>query len=780
MSWKRSPLWVGLAVAVFGTLVMAASGFLERRYVVLQSREGLGKDPMRGRRWIEWLHKHDLPFGLELTMFDWRVRQATAKAPPLAPELTLAVAGEETVQSLRLGYPLNESIGLLFPRHVYGRILRELREEGAAAVAFDVLLPDDRPDHPPVVQGGTNPPISSDEFFARQIAAQGNVILASLPDLPPAPRFRSVARALGEVHSPRDKDGAARRVRAFVDCRFYGTQLLNFATRRRLVVSDGTPGTLRLHDPADEGELVLPISTNGLVSLPLGGARIAVPAFEHRRVWHMGIALAAVRLGLDLEHPEILPDRIRFKGAEGLIREIPVDSAHTFPVDWSVSWRQVPKDRIIPLEQLLKLDLERQAGRPPASGDRFKDRLVIFGSVVSGSNLSDQGPTPLDPSDFLVSTYVNVANSLLQDRFVWRLPFAVELAVEGVLSLLAAWITWRLRTVLASTAILGLAVGYVFVASWVYVQHRLWLPIAYPLLTGLGVNHAVMLTWRLVFEQRERLRVKSVFSKIVSPEVVQELLGAERLGLDGSRREMTVLFADVRGFTEMTDAMQEAAETQAREQNLSEEESVVLFEKRAGEVLETVNLYLATIADVVKLHQGTLDKYIGDCVMAFWGAPGTNPLHAVHCVHAAIEAQQAIDQLNQRRAAMNREREAAAAAVSDGPPPQLLPLLALGTGINTGTMTVGLMGSEAHILNYTVFGREVNLASRLEGVSGRSRIVIGEKTFEHLRAHAPKFASLCKPLEPVSVKGFRQLVTAYEVDWKNAGEGNVLRSLASR
>lgn len=767
---------MALTVAIAGTLVMGLSGVLERRYVLLQSLEGLGQTPMRGARWVEWLHKHDLPYGLELTMYDWRVRQATSKAPPLSQEIALAVAGEETVQSLRLGYPLNESVGLLFPRHIYGRILRELHSEGAAAVAFDVLLPDDRPDHPPVSQGATNPPISSDEFFARQIVAHGNVILASLPDLPPAPRFRSVAKALGEVHSPRDKDGAARRVRAFVDCRFYGTQLLNFATRRRWIVSEGKPGTVRLHDPAEEGELVLAISTNGMVSLPLGGARIAAPAYETRRVWHMGIALAAIRLGLDLAHPEILPDRIRLHGPNGLVREIPVDSARTFPVDWSVSWKQIPKNQIIPLEQLLKMDLDRQAGHPPEGGDRFKDRLVIFGSLVSGSNLSDRGSTPLDPSDFLVSTYVNVANSMLQDRFVWRLPAALELTIQAALSLLAGWITWQLRTVLASTAMLCLAIGYVVLASWAYLNHRLWLPIAYPLLTGLGVNHAVMLTWRLVFEQREKLRVRSVFSKIVSPEVVQELLGAERLGLDGSRREMTVFFADVRGFTEMTDAVQAAAERQAQEQNLSPAEADLLFERRAGEVLETVNLYLATIADVVKLHQGTLDKYIGDCVMAFWGAPGLNPHHAVHCVYAAIDAQQAIDQLNSRRAALNRQREEEAAATPGSVPPQPLPLLALGTGINTGTMTVGLMGSEAHILNYTVFGREVNLASRLEGVSGRSRVVIGEQTYAHLRQHDPKLADLCKPLEPVAVKGFRQPVTAYEVDWRSAGSGAARRS----
>ena len=98
----------------------------------------------------------------------------------------------------------------------------------------------------------------------------------------------------------------------------------------------------------------------------------------------------------------------------------------------------------------------------------------------------------------------------------------------------------------------------------------------------------------------------------------------------------------------------------------------------------------------------------------------------------------------------------------------LLPQLSLGTGINTGTMTVGLMGSDAHILNYTVFGREVNLASRLEGVSGRSRIIIGHGTHEELLRHAPELAALCVALEPVTVKGFRDTVQVYEVPWRQA------------
>ena len=96
----------------------------------------------------------------------------------------------------------------------------------------------------------------------------------------------------------------------------------------------------------------------------------------------------------------------------------------------------------------------------------------------------------------------------------------------------------------------------------------------------------------------------------------------------------------------------------------------------------------------------------------------------------------------------------------------MLSTLALGSGINTGSVTVGLMGSDANLLNYTVFGREVNLASRLESISGRARIIIGELTYQDLKRDAPELAELCRPQTPVTLKGFREAMPCYEVDWQ--------------
>jgi class 3 adenylate cyclase len=154
--------------------------------------------------------------------------------------------------------------------------------------------------------------------------------------------------------------------------------------------------------------------------------------------------------------------------------------------------------------------------------------------------------------------------------------------------------------------------------------------------------------------------------------------------------------------------------------------------------------------------------------MAFWNAPTPNERHALAGVQAAIDAQRAILALNEQRQARNpaREIDNRARAKAGQPPRPLHVSLQLGTGINTGLVTVGLMGSDQHILNYTVFGREVNLASRLESHSGSGRIIISDTTYNHLLREKPELAATCVELFPVKPKGFLNPVRIYEVPWQ--------------
>jgi adenylate cyclase len=340
----------------------------------------------------------------------------------------------------------------------------------------------------------------------------------------------------------------------------------------------------------------------------------------------------------------------------------------------------------------------------------------------------------------------------------------------------AAYLTWTGRSYryLASLLVVLTATVYVLAATYIYVKFRYWLPIVFPVVGAHIVTHVMFLAYIVIFEQAERRRLRTVFTKVVSPDVVAELEGMEpgKLALSGARRNVTVLFADIRGFTEMTDMGREKAEDYIQEHHLTGEEAEKVRDAQARDTLATVNMYLTIVAEAVLKHKGTVDKFIGDCVMAFWGAPIANPKHALTCVRAAMDAQRAIHRLNLEREAENHRREGVNLLLAAEGKPLLPPLatLVLGSGINTGVVTVGLMGSE-QMLNYTVFGRDVNLASRLESVSGRGRIIISEATLAEMIQDDPTLALSCKELPPEKVKGFRLPIKIYEVPWREAEAG---------
>ena len=169
----------------------------------------------------------------------------------------------------------------------------------------------------------------------------------------------------------------------------------------------------------------------------------------------------------------------------------------------------------------------------------------------------------------------------------------MELALIIFLGALTAFLTWQLRAFSATGGTLLLMLAYVALAFFVFIEFRCWLPLVFPIAGAMLVEHIMLVTYRVVFEEREQRRVKSVFSKIVSPDVMNELLQAEKLSLGGARREVTVFFADVRGFTTFTDETQERVSEFVFSHQLDLEAAEKCFDESARETLETVNLYLS-------------------------------------------------------------------------------------------------------------------------------------------------------------------------------------------
>jgi class 3 adenylate cyclase/CHASE2 domain-containing sensor protein len=722
---------------------------------------------------------------LERITYDFRVRAALRFPAPVAANLAFVSMEDSSIAAVKSGFIDNDKekslgykFGLYWPRQVYGRLVEELSAQGAQSVAFDVLFGELRNDHPSVQMADGNL-IESDDFFALQMRRAGNVIIAITPELRPPDLFITNALALGDISTDKDSDGTLRRVEAFHIYHRWHPLLKKAAAEFDLDLDRAqfAPGKIILPQTGSTNLVTVPVDAEnnfeladfGVDKLPPGVAPKA-RAFTDELVWHMGVVLAAQELKLDLARAEInlAQGRITLRGTNGAERVIPVDAQGCFYIDW----RLTPKDAHLlcaPIENLLLQDRLRLLGQTNALRDDFRGKLVVVGSTAQGNDLTDRGATPLEKDTFLVSKHWNVANSIITGHFIRRASLPVELALIILMGLLTAFLTWQLRAFSGWAAISLLVLVYVAGGFWLFVQYRYWLPFVFPMAAVTMMEYASLVTYRVVFEEREKRHVKSIFSKMLSPDIVNELLGAKKLSLGGARREVTVFFADVRGFTTLTDEMQKQSADFVREQKLDPEAAEKCIDESARETLNTVNLYLAAVADTVITHRGTLDKYIGDCVMAFWGAPLENLQHATLCVRAAIDAQRAIQELNQRRLAENAslDTENLTRQAAGLPPKPPLRALQLGTGINTGLVTVGLMGSEKHQYNYTVFGREVNVASRLEGVSGSGRIIISETTYRHLLRDDPSLAATCVELPPVTVKGIQDAVRIYEVPWQN-------------
>jgi class 3 adenylate cyclase/CHASE2 domain-containing sensor protein len=747
---RRAPLILALAVLVLVcVLQMARLDFFER---------------------LEWM------------TYDLRAKAALHFPAPAATNLAFVSIEDSSIDAVEKGYigfdrsqKIGFKFGLSWPREVYGRLVDELCEQGTNTVAFDVLFSDLRFDHPQV-QMADGSIITSDDFFARQLHHTGNAILGDTSDAPLPALFATNTFALGDITSQKDSDGVLRRVKAFRTYRRWHPIIQKAADELGLDLDNAKvmSGSIILPQTGTTNVVTIPIdaATNIdlsqlVVRLPPGMSPKA-KAFTDERVWQMGIVLAAQQLKLDLANPDVdLPHgRIVLHGQNGIERTIPVDGNGDFYVNWQITVND-PRLLQAPIENLLAQNYRRLNGETNSFTDDFRGRLVLVGSTAQGNDLSDRGATPLSRDTFLTSKYLNIANSVIMNQFIQRAPPAADLGIVALLGVLTVVLTLELPAFSALGGALSLSALYTALTFFVYIKFRLWLPLVFPVMGAILGEHIVLVAYRVLFEEGEKRRVKSVFSHIVAPEIVNELLEVKQLSLAGGRREATIYFADVRGFTEFTDQSQANAMEYIREHNLSGAAAENIINDEARETLNTVNLYLSAIADVIKRHSGTLDKYIGDCVMAFWGAPTPNEKHASACVRAAIDAQLAVYGLNLKRVEENQKRELAN-MMGGGRPKPKLPILLIGSGINTGVVTVGLMGSSEHLQNYTVFGREVNLASRLEAVSGRARIVISGPTYLHLQKEDPELAALCAPLPSVPIKGITGEVKIYEVSWRPA------------
>ncbi|MEP6770585.1 MAG: adenylate/guanylate cyclase domain-containing protein [Polaromonas sp.] len=359
----------------------------------------------------------------------------------------------------------------------------------------------------------------------------------------------------------------------------------------------------------------------------------------------------------------------------------------------------------------------------------LKDKIILIGTTAPG--LLDLRVTPVGETYPGVETHANVISGFLDGKVYVKPDYAIGFEVvvllfSGLTLAFALPLLSASRAVLLSLAVIGAITGLNF---WFYSGHGLVLPLASALVMALTA-FALNMSYGYFVESRSKRELAHLFGTYVPPELVDEMVkDPDSYSMKATTKELTVMFCDMRGFTKMSEAM-EPTQLQA-----------------------LLNSVFSRLTDLIRSNRGTIDKYMGDCVMAFWGAPVDTPDHAGLAVKTALEMSDAVKKINEEHKAKG------------------LPEIGIGIGVNTGTMCVGDMGSDVR-RSYTVIGDSVNLGSRLEGLSKTYGvdIVVSEST----RKQANDFA--WQELDKVRVKGKDQAVSIF---WPQAPAERIDKDVAA-
>jgi len=363
----------------------------------------------------------------------------------------------------------------------------------------------------------------------------------------------------------------------------------------------------------------------------------------------------------------------------------------------------------------------------------FRNKIVLVGSTMAEER--DYHKTPIaNPADPALRTDmhgVEIHATVIQNLLNGDHLSAVDLNLESLFILFLAVITFygvlALRSVKASMvwlveiaaagAVIALIGVIIFVSLLVFTNSNLILGMVNPSL-AIVFSYVGTIVFTYLSERQQKALIKGVFSHYVSPSVVNELISnPEKARLGGDKRELTVFFSDVVSFTTISEQL------------------------TPEELVELLNEYLDEMTEIIIKYNGTLDKYEGDAIMAFWGAPIPQKEHALRACLTALDMQ---DRLRQLRIRWKKEKR---------------PALEVRIGINTGPMIAGNMGGKKRF-DYTVIGDSVNLASRLEGANKQyhSSIMISEFTYTHV-----KNKLLVRELDLIQVKGKNEPVRVYEL-----------------
>ncbi len=624
---------------------------------------------------------------VELKTYDWRMR-ATADPAAASRDIVLVAIDDRSIQALE---PV---VGKWpWPRLVHAALLDFLARASPRIVLYDVFFTErDRSRF--TVNGEEWTGAESDAALAR--SAQELGVFVALADTVAEEDADDHEKMLPRLPGPRVATDAGIEARPGLRLPFAELLDASLAVSHNFSVGDAD-GVWRRYVPLvrHEGEVI--------PSLALAGAMTALNlSAPDVRLEPDGLRLGSRVVPL-ITRPVPSFDGQSMKSRRALIRY-----AGTWP-DGRPTYETFSFYDLFYAEQQLLAD-----ETPIVDPVRFRDRLVVVGATAA--SLHDVFSTPLAGKLSGPEMHATVLDSMLTGRFLSEAPAWAGAALVLAAGLLLGVMAAQLSPWAAAGAALLTGAALTGLATWLFAL-GVWVPLVAPLTAAATATFGGA-AWQYVVEGREKRRVKQLFSRYVSKDVYDQLLAnPDDARLGGQRRLMTVLFSDIRGFTSVS----ERGEPEA--------------------IVRQLNEYFSRMVPIVFEHHGTIDKFVGDMIMALFGAPLDDPDHADHAVQSALA-------MAAELAALNREWEA------DG-----RPTLNIGVGISTGEMVAGNLGSES-IMSYTVIGDNVNLGARLESLNKEygTHVIISEATRQALKGRYDVQA-----LGDVTVKGKSRPVRIHAV-----------------
>ncbi|MBI4535787.1 MAG: adenylate/guanylate cyclase domain-containing protein [Ignavibacteriae bacterium] len=619
---------------------------------------------------------------LELGTIDYRF-EARGPHPTISEssDVIIIEVSDESFKSLPDKWP--------WPRSYYAHLIRNLQSAGARVVGIDIIL-----------SGNDVYDPANDEALRAAIRETGIVVLAG-KIVPTNDQFTisSANDNYWNIFFPVDSSLGVVNVRADVD------------------------NVLRRYQPYAEAARYQPNATSDWVKVPMLGFAVLNKVFglspltvvQNKNGWFE-------YNGSRIPKYDPMSMLVNYYGPSGTFRRI--------------KFADVIDDETLTTREEAETGEQVNTFSDPDFGYKydgtFHEKIVLVGSTMPEDK--DLFPVTMARGDqsgdnlmYGVEIHANIIENVLRNEFIEKQSRLSEILLITLLAFLTFFVTSAMKETKSKHHFLVELYGFIFAAGetvliggaaiLLFNKYQYLLTVISPTVAVVG-GYFASTAYHYVIERKQRTLIKAMFSTYVNPSVVEELiLHPEKLKLGGERKELTVLFSDIEGFTTISEGMSP--------------------EKLVG----ILNEYLNTMTETIFRNRGTLDKYEGDALMAFWGAPIPNEDHAMLACISALEMQEALVVLRREWRAQGK------------------PIINVRIGINTGDMVVGNMGGTGKF-DYTVIGDSVNLASRLEGANRQYRtgILVSQRTYDLVKDRI-----LGRELDLITVKGRSEPVTTFEL-----------------